>query len=59
MNNLISKKIFSFFNETQENNFMDRVENLGDKLDTILMSLYDIDWVSEVFIEELFQLKTM
>ena len=32
---------------------------MGDKLDTILMSLYDIDWVTEPFIEELFQIKTM
>ena len=58
MNNLVSKKICSFFNESENADFLDNVENMGDKLDTVLMSLYDIDWVTESFIEELFQIKT-
>ena len=58
MNNLVSKKICNFFNDSNPSCFLGSVENMGDKLDTILMSLYDIDWVTESFIEELFQSKT-
>lgn len=58
MNNLVSKKICNFFNDSDSTCFLGSVENMGDKLDTILMSLYDIDWVTESFIEELFQSKT-
>ena len=55
---LNKKKICNFFNDSDPSCFLGSVENMGDKLDTILMSLYDIDWVTESFIEELFQSKT-
>ena len=58
LNNMLSKKIFSFYHDTSEVNFLEQTEILGDKLDSILMSLYDIDFVSESFIEDIFSVKT-
>ena len=55
MNNLLSKKIFSFIQESSKEEFLDKIDQLADKLDKILSTLNDIDWVSEIFIEELFR----
>ena len=61
MNNLLSKKIFSFFQESTTDEFLNKIDDLADKLDNILMTLNDIDWVSENYIENLFKtdIKTM
>jgi hypothetical protein len=55
MNNLLSKKIFSFIQESSKEEFLDKIDQLADRLDKILSTLNDIDWVSDVFIEELFR----
>ncbi len=57
MNNLLTKKIFSFFGESTKNDFIEKINILADKMDTILETLNDIDWVSEIFIENLFKTK--
>ncbi len=57
INNLLSKKIFSFFYVSSKDEYLDKIDILAEKLDKILSSLNDIDWVSEIFIDELFSNK--